>query len=69
MKMKFLCFVLLLGLLGIVKTAIVQTSRRSANILAQHNFYRAKHHASPLVLSDWLAKSAQDWANYLAKNN
>ena len=27
--------------------------------LAKHNEYRQKHHAEPLVLSDWLNKGAQ----------
>lgn len=37
--------------------------------LAKHNQYRTKHHAAPLVLSEWLCKGAQAWADYLAKNN
>ena len=37
--------------------------------LAKHNEYRAKHHANPVVLSEWLCKGAQAWADNLAKNN
>lgn len=36
--------------------------------LARHNEYRAKHHAQPLVLSEWLSKGAQKWAEHLTKN-
>ena len=31
--------------------------------LKRHNELRAKHHAPPLVLSDWLCKRAQSWAD------
>ena len=37
--------------------------------LAKHNQYRVKHHANPVVLSEWLCKGAQAWADHLAKNN
>jgi uncharacterized protein YkwD len=37
--------------------------------LAKHNEYRAKHHANPVILSEWLCKGAQAWADNLAKNN
>ncbi len=31
-----------------------------------HNQLRAKHHAPPLVLSNWLCQRAQHWADHLA---
>lgn len=31
-----------------------------------HNELRAKHHAPPLVLSDWLCKRAQETAEKMA---
>ena len=37
--------------------------------LEWHNYYRAIHHAQPLVLSDWLSRGAQAWAEHLSANN
>jgi uncharacterized protein YkwD len=37
--------------------------------LAAHNELRKKHHVEPLVLDKELVKSAQRWADVMAKNN
>jgi glioma pathogenesis-related protein 2 len=43
------------------------TLRRS--ILTEHNVYRSIHHSAALTSSNSLHKSAQDWANHLAKKD
>ena len=38
-------------------------------MLEEHNKYRERHNVGPVSLNDTLTESAQDWANYLLREN
>ncbi|GMT16032.1 hypothetical protein PFISCL1PPCAC_7329, partial [Pristionchus fissidentatus] len=46
-----------------------QDANNRQKILNDHNQYRARHHANPLKLTTALNKSAQAYANQLARND
>ncbi len=44
-------------------------SKFQQDALSVHNEYRSKHGVDSLKMSDDLCKTAQDWAEHLAKND
>ena len=61
-------FVIILLISFLVLCSITTADLASAEILSGMNKYRAEVGSPPLVYSNTVASSSQDWANYLAKN-